>query len=290
MTKNVIVANLGILQSDKTDLEWIQYIDVLVIDECHKVRRSNKVNKIIKSIQTENKFGFTGTLPDNNADQWNIIGKIGPVIYQKKSYELRVENYVTNAVAQVVKLHYKIQPNYSIDISDPGERYRQEFEFLFENQFRNAIIKKLSTGVKNNSLILVDYIKHGEALFEELNKNDKGKKIYFIRGEVDVEERDKVKRLIERDNNIICIAISRIFSTGISINNLHYIIFASGGKAKIKILQSIGRGLRLHESKNKLVIVDIADQLRYGQAHSDKRIDLYTSENINVKISDFYEK
>ena len=290
MTKNVIVANLGILQSDKTDLEWIQYIDVLVIDECHKVRRSNKVNKIIKSIQTENKFGFTGTLPDNNADQWNIIGKIGPVIYQKKSYELRIENYVTNAVAQVVKLHYKKQPNYSIDISDPGERYRQEFEFLFENQFRNGIIKKLSTGVKNNSLILVDYIKHGEALFEELNKNDQGKKIYFIRGEVDVEERDKVKRLIERDNNIICIAISRIFSTGISINNLHYIIFASGGKAKIKILQSIGRGLRLHESKNRLVIVDIADQLRYGQAHSDKRMDLYTSENINVKISDFYEK
>jgi len=90
MTKNVIVANLGILQSDKTDLEWIQYIDILVIDECHKVRRSNKVNKIIKSIQTHNKFGFTGTLPDNNSDQWNIIGKIGPVIYQKRSYELRV--------------------------------------------------------------------------------------------------------------------------------------------------------------------------------------------------------
>ena len=99
------------------------------------------------------------------------ILKIGPIIYQKKSYELRIENYVTNAVAQVVKLHYKKQPNYSIDISDPGERYRQEFEFLFENQFRNGIIKKLSTGVKNNSLILVDYIKHGEALFEELNKN-----------------------------------------------------------------------------------------------------------------------
>ena len=116
------------------------------------------------------------------------------------------------------------------------------------------------------------------------------KKIYFIRGEVDVEERDKVKRLIERDDNIICIAISRIFSTGISINNLHYIVFASGGKAKIKILQSIGRGLRLHESKNKLVVVDIADQLRYGEAHSDKRMQLYTEENINVKISNFYEK
>jgi len=290
LTNNVIIANLGILQSEKTDLDWVKHVDVLVIDECHKVRRSNKVNKLVKSIITENKFGFTGTLPDNNADQWNIIGKIGPVIYQKTSYELRLENFVSSAVAHVIKLHYKTQPKYSIDITDPGIRYRQEFEFLFENAFRNTVIKKLTMGVKNNSLILVDFIKHGEALFKELNNNKDGKKIYFIRGEVDVEERDKVKRLIERDNNIVCIAISRIFSTGISINNLHYIVFASGGKAKIKILQSIGRGLRLHESKNKLVVVDIADQLRYGEAHSDKRMQLYTEENINVKISNFYEK
>ena len=290
LTNNVIIANLGILQSEKTDLDWVEHVDILVIDECHKVRRSNKVNKLVKSIITENKFGFTGTLPDNNSDQWNIIGKIGPVIYQKKSYELRLENFVSKAVAQVIKLHYKTQPKYSIDITDPGERYRQEFEFLFENTFRNNVIKKLTTGVKNNSLILVDFIKHGEALFKELNNNKEGKKVYFIRGEVDVEERDKVKRLIERDDNIICIAISRIFSTGISINNLHYIVFASGGKAKIKILQSIGRGLRLHESKTKLVIIDIADQLRYGEVHSDKRIQLYTEENINVKISDYYEK
>ena len=133
------------------------------------------------------------------------------LIYQKKSYELRVEKYVTNAVAQIVRLHYKTKPNYSVELTDPGERYRQEFEFLFENEFRNNVIHKLTTGVNNNSLILVDYIRHGEALYEKLTKDNNGKKVYFIRGEVDVEERDKVKKLIERDNNIICIAISRIF-------------------------------------------------------------------------------
>ena len=161
---------------------------------------------------------------------------------------------------------------------------------MFENEFRNNVLHKLTTGVNNNSLILVDYIRHGEALYEKLTKDNNGKKVYFIRGEVDVEERDKVKKLIERDNNIICIAISRIFSTGISINNLHYIVFASGGKAKIKILQSIGRGLRLHKNKNKLVIIDIADQLRYGESHSEKRLNLYQQENINLKITDIYEK
>ena len=285
---NVIIANMGILQSDKSDIDFINYVDVLVIDEVHKIRAKNKINKIVTKINTSNKFGFTGTLPDNDADMWNIFGKIGPVIYEKGSYELRLENYVSNALVQVVKLHYKTKPRYSTEINDPGERYRQEFEFLFTNSFRNNVIKKLSTGVKKNTLILVDFIRHGEELYNVLSQ-DESKKVYFIQGDVDVEERDKIKKLIESNDNIICIAISKIFSTGISINNLHYIIFASGGKAKVKILQSIGRGLRLHKNKNKLVIIDIADQLRYSEQHSEKRIDLYQSENIQTKVVDFYE-
>ena len=289
ITDNVVVANIGILQSNKSDIDWINYVDFLIIDECHKLRKGNKVNKIIKKINTNHKFGFTGTLPDNDADLWNIFGKIGPTIYQKGSYELRLEKYVSNALVQIVKLHYKNKPRYSSELNDPGERYRQEFDFLFTNTFRNNIIEKLSTGVKKNTLILVDYIRHGEELYNVLSKN-KEKQVYFIQGEVDVEERDKVKKLIESNNNIICIAISKIFSTGISINNLHYIIFASGGKAKIKILQSIGRGLRLHKDKSKLVILDIADQLRYGQQHSEKRIELYHKENIQTKVIDFQEK
>jgi superfamily II DNA or RNA helicase len=285
---NVIIANMGILQSDKSDIDFINYVDVLIIDEVHKIRAKNKINKIVSKINTPNKFGFTGTLPDNDADTWNIFGKMGPTIYEKGSYELRLENYVSNALVQVVKLNYKTKPQYSTEINDPGERYRQEFEFLFTNSFRNKIIKKLSTGVKKNTLILVDFIRHGEELYNVLSQ-DKTKKVYFIQGDVDVEERDKIKKLIESNDNIICIAISKIFSTGISINNLHYIIFASGGKAKVKILQSIGRGLRLHKNKNKLVIIDIADQLRYSAQHSERRIELYQKENIQTKVVDFYE-
>ena len=88
---------------------------------------------------------------------------------------------------------------------------------------------------------------------------------------------------MEINNNIICVAISKIFSTGISINNLHYIVFASAGKAKIKILQSIGRGLRLHPLKNKVYIFDIADNLRYGRKHLTDRIKLYEEEKIQFK-------
>jgi superfamily II DNA or RNA helicase len=88
---------------------------------------------------------------------------------------------------------------------------------------------------------------------------------------------------MERDNNVVCIAISKIFSTGISIKNIHYIVFAAGGKSKIKTLQSIGRGLRTHENKDVLTIIDIVDELIYGSKHFDKRKEFYDLEKIKTQ-------
>jgi superfamily II DNA or RNA helicase len=95
---------------------------------------------------------------------------------------------------------------------------------------------------------------------------------------------------METSKDVVVIAISKIFSTGINIKNLHYIVFACGGKAKIKIVQSIGRGLRLHKDKNKLIIFDIADDLRYSAAHALKRQTLYEKERINFAYKEIEEK
>lgn len=288
---NVIIANLGILQSKNTDTEWVKYVDTLIIDEVHKLRKDNKINKLIKAVKTTHKFGFTGTLPEELPDQYNIIGKIGPVLYEKRSYELRDDKYITTAEALIFNISYNNLPNYgSMDLVDPGVWYRAEQDFVINNIFRNELIGKFCNGVKNNILVLVDLIKHGEMLLSVLTNKCPDKQIFFIQGDVEVSERDKVKKIMEEQDNVICIAISKIFSTGISINNIHYIIFASGGKAKVKILQSIGRGLRLHENKNKLILVDIADQLKYGGEHSDRRLELYKNERILVKTHSFQER
>ena len=85
---------------------------------------------------------------------------------------------------------------------------------------------------------------------------------------------------MESNDNVVCVAISKIFSTGVNIRNLHYIVFASIGKAKIKIIQSIGRSLRLHTSKKQATIFDIGDDMRYGNSHLFERISLYDSESI----------
>jgi len=290
LSSNVIIANLGILQSDKSDLSWIEHIDVLLFDETHKARRGNQINNILKNVKTNIRFGFTGTMPEDRLDQWNIIGKIGPIIYEKNSFQLRTEKYISNVTANVLEMSYLSAPPQINEIANPAERYRSELEFLFDNNFRNNTIAALSNNAPNNVLILIDYIKHGEALVHKLTSLCSRKQVFFIRGEVEIEDREKVKALMEKSNNVVCVAISKIFSTGVNIKNLHFIIFAGGGKAKIRTIQSIGRGLRLHETKDKLYIIDIADQFTYGKRHQLKRQALYDQENIPYQTKKISEK
>jgi len=290
LSTNVIVANLGILQSSKQDISWIEHIDLLIVDEVHKLRRGNKVNKILCKIKTNNRFGFTGTLPPDNLDKWNIFGKIGPQLFEKMAHELRDEKYVAPAKVHVLEINYSTPTNQIYQGNNSNAFYLQENEFIRSNTYRNNLISKLCNKLDNNALILVDYIEHGELLTAALQEVCKKKKVYFIQGSVDTDERKKIQNYIEKKKNIVVVAISKIFSTGINIKNLHYIVFAGGGKAKIKIVQSIGRGLRLHTNKKELIIFDIADNLRYGQRHVEERLALYDNEDIKYNFTTYNEK
>ena len=140
---NVVIANTSILQSSKSDTSWIEHIDMLLVDEVHGLRKNNKINKILKTIRTPNRFGFTGTLPEEHIDQWNIIGKIGPILYEKGSYQLRTEDYIANALVQVLRIKYIQEPE-SGKRGDPLDRYQKEMDFIIESEFRNKTISKLS--------------------------------------------------------------------------------------------------------------------------------------------------
>jgi len=283
---NVIVANLGILQSQFEEHKELLDVEVLVVDECHKLKKGNKVNKLITSIKTNHKYGLTGTLPDNKPDEWNIIGKLGSVFYEKTSYDLRLENYLTNAEIKIIEITYKDKVKYV----SGANKFKTELDFIYNSQFRNKIISVVCQKCNNNVLILVNHIVHGLALHDFLSKTLDAKKVYFIRGEVEVEERAKVISEMEKTDNVVCIAISAIFSTGVNIKNLHNIVFASGGKSFIRIIQSIGRGLRLNENKDKLIIYDITDKLQYSMQHSTKRKEIYSLEKITYKEGSVVEK
>ena len=284
-TANIIIANTQMLMSGIQDISWLSKIELLIVDECHKIKAKAVINKIINKIPARLRFGFTGSLPDNKIDNWNIFGRFGNVIYTKTSFELRKKKQITQVIVSAIKIEYDDKHVFKIPSMElPTEAYEEELEFLQNNKFRNGVLTKIVNKVDKNILIMIDRIIHGEILLKILSENTK-KEVYFIQGSVEVIERERIIQLMENNDNIVCIAISNIFSTGINIKNLHYIIFASIGKAKIKIIQTIGRSLRLHASKTMAYIIDIADMLRYGSKHYNDRITLYTNEKIEVRES-----
>jgi len=283
---SIVIANIQILQSEKQDLSLLKDIKLLIIDEVHKLKQGNKVNKIVDQITAKYRFGLTGTMPDTKIDEWNILGKLGKVIYKKQSIDLRDQNYISQVHVAILKVNYWDLPTFTKpSATNPTAGYEEEIQFLQNSEFRNKLITKIVNGVDKNTLIMVDRIIHGEILLLTLTKNTK-KKVYFVHGDIEIEERENIRRLMEEEDDVICVAISKIFSTGINIKNLHNIVFASIGKAKIKIIQSIGRSLRKHASKKRATIFDIGDNLRYGNAHLAERIELYNEEQIPYSITE----
>ena len=123
-------------------------------------------------------------------------------------------------------------------------------------------------------------------LYNILSENQH-KKVFFIHGKVDVEAREEVRLICERENNIIIVASYKIFSTGVNIKNLHHIVLGSSVKGRILLLQTIGRGLRKNSNKEKVVVHDIADDLgnNYTLNHFKTRVKIYNEEGFDYEIS-----
>jgi superfamily II DNA or RNA helicase len=285
----IVISNAQILLSEKQDLSLLKDIKLLVIDEVHKLKYGNKINKIVDQIPALFRYGLTGTLPDDKIDQWNIYGKVGRVIYFKQSVDLRELKYISQVHVAAIKISYKNTPTFTIpSMINPTAGYEEEITWLQTNSFRNSIITKLVNKADKNTLIMVDRIAHGEELLKVLQANT-NKEVHFVHGAIEIEEREMIRKLMEKQDNIACIAISKIFSTGINIKNLHNIIFAAIGKARIKIIQSIGRSLRKHSSKKLATIFDIWDNLRYGNKHMIERLALYDREEIPYSVTELTE-
>ena len=133
---------------------------------------------------------------------------------------------------------------------------------------------------------------HGAILYDQINnKVEEGRKVFFIHGGVDAEEREDVRRITEEQDNAIIVASYGTFSTGINIKNLHNVIFASPSKSRIRNLQSIGRVLRKGKNKVKAKLYDIADDTtsnnrkNYTLNHFIERVKIYNQEQFNYDIT-----
>jgi superfamily II DNA or RNA helicase len=276
----VVICNSENFTAKFLDNLWVLDVDLWINDECHRIHNDAGISKLVSKVRTPNKFGFTGTLSDKLIDRWKTIGVFGPVIYEKSSKELRDEGFLTEAECRAIQMNH-------------GKRrkmtYKDELSYIYNHEVRNEIIKKLTNKFSQNILILVNHLEQGDILFEKLQ--DTGKQVFFVSGEMPVFEREKIIQKMEDCDDVITIAMSSIFSTGINIKNLPVIFLVGLGKSFIRLVQTIGRGLRLHKNKNKLLIVDFYDTMIHynnkqcsSEKHFIERSVIYEKEQITLGI------
>lgn len=283
-TKNILIANNQILISDvKATVAMVKDYDVVIIDEVHTINeKKNKISKVIHNIITPKKFGLTATLPDSISGAWNVVGKVGPILYEKSSHELRKQGTITEVEINIIVLKHKKKPKFPRG-STPTEAYDNEIDYVVNMPERNEVIKKIAKRLEGNVLVIMDRRAHIDILADALK--DIGKKIVIITGDTPAEERIAIQDKMNNETGIVCLAMSKCFSTGVSVNNLHYAVFVYMGKGGVKTVQTIGRTVRKHSSKDKAVIFDIADSLEYSWKHLKKRIKIYEEQKVKYKIS-----
>ena len=259
---------------------WFEKFDVVIGDEAHQFKSKSLVSIMTKLYDTKYRYGFTGTLDGTQTHKWVLEGLFGPSYKIINTKELQEKGYLAKLNIKVLLLKH-----------DPTtfDTYQDEIEYLIGHEKRNKFIKNLSWDLKGNTLILYSRVAtHGEVLYDIINKVER--KIFFVHGGVDVEERESVRQITEKEDNAIIIASFGTFSTGINIKNLHNVIFASPSKSRIRTLQSIGRVLRKSKDKLNATLYDIADDCKKGSKqnytlnHLIERIKYYNEEKFSYEI------
>lgn len=267
----------------KLDKSFFEKFGVVIGDEAHQFKSKSLISIMSKLHNTKYRFGFTGTLDGTQTHKLVLEGLFGPTYKLIKTDDLIKKGYLSKLNIKVLLLKHE---------QHKFDTYEDEVQYLISHEKRNKFIKNLTLDLKGNTLVLFNRVStHGEPLYNLINK-DKGdnRKLFFIHGGVDTEERELVRKIAEQENDAIIVASYGTFSTGINIKNLHNIIFASPSKSRIRNLQSIGRVLRKGKEKVSATLYDIADDITYNSKrnytlnHLVERIKIYNEENFNYEI------
>tara|TARA_B100001250_G_scaffold412717_1_gene444670 strand:- start:9842 stop:11284 length:1443 start_codon:yes stop_codon:yes gene_type:complete len=279
ITKDVVISTWQSIY--KMPKKYFDQFDCVIGDEAHFFKAKSLTSIMTKLHQCKYRFGFTGTLDGTETHRLVLEGLFGSVEQVVSTKELIDKKTLANLKIKCITLKHP----------EKRERmdYAEEMDYLVSHESRNRFILGLCNTISGNTLCLFQLVeKHGKVLYEGMKGSEN---VYFVYGGTDTEQREKIRGLVEEHKNSTTIASYGTFSTGINIRNIHNIVLASPSKSKIRVLQSIGRGLRTSSTKNSILVFDIADDISYkGRRnftlnHFFERLNIYNEEQFNYEIS-----
>jgi len=278
-------------QALKNNPKVVNMFDMVMVDECHGLR-----GNVLSSLVTKHagnmpyRFGFTGTLPKDESDKMAVHVAVGPLRSEVKAHELIELGVLANLNIDVIQLEEDLKKQYQeyceqeaigkpptyIQYKDGYfPDYASEKSYIHRNDSRiEWIARYIDTKrdeKKGNVMCLVDNIAFGRQLAEKIPG------AIFVNGK-DVktaEKRQAVYDMFKDTDDLVVIATVHIAGTGLSINRIFNLFLIDIGKSFIRVIQAIGRGLRMAQDKDSVSITDISSDLKYGKRHMKVRTNYY---------------
>ena len=241
---------------------FLDGVNCVICDECHLAKADVLKNLLTGSLACiPIRWGMTGTTPEHLFQEIALEVSLGETINRLTAKELQ-------DLGHLAQCHVNI-----VQVQDNGgfKNYQEELKHLVTNLARMKFIAERITKISEtgNTLVLVDRIKAGELLDDFLDD------AIFLSGSDKVETRKKHYEEVATTNNKIIVATYGIASTGINIPRIFNLIIIEPGKSYVKVIQSIGRGIRKAKDKDFVQIWDFTSSLKYSKRHLTKRKKFY---------------
>lgn len=246
--------------------EFTEGVAAIIVDECHSTKAD-----VLSKLLTQNfkncviRWGVTGTIPKEPWEFQSLLSSIGPVVNTVTAKELQDKDVLANLEISVLQ---------TVDIEE-FKTYQDEYTFLVTDEKRltwmaEQINQFAQTG---NTLVLINRIKTGERLMELIDSDD----AVFVKGDVKVADRKEEYDEIKTSNGKIIIATYGVAAVGINIPRIFNLVLIEPGKSFIRVIQSIGRGIRRAEDKDYVNVYDITSTCKFAKRHLTVRKKFYKS-------------
>lgn len=289
----------------KKDGEFLSKFDIVFVDEAHSTPAVSIKQIIAQCVGSKYRFGLSGTLTaagTQSADFFTTQMCLGPMIGKVTPDFLIQNNYATPVKVKVVRMRYLPDDTMAalnkLRLSKTemsgSDIYNVEKKLVVQSRLRLNFVVDTILRAKNNSLVLFQSVEegYGKAIYDQIRELSGQHEVFYVDGVTKNDTRDMFKQRMKEGTNRILVASFGTFSTGISINNIHNIFLVESYKSENIIKQSIGRGMRKHESKDKVNIIDFVDDFtwkgrkNYLMDHSVERIKIYEKEKFPYQVFD----
>jgi superfamily II DNA or RNA helicase len=252
---------------------FLNNLVAVICDEVHMVKNLNVLHGLLTTTfaNVPIRWGLTGTVPEEEYNQVSLYSAIGPIIGRLSAKQLQDEGYLA-------KCHVNILQTQETAVY---QDYQSELKYLVTSRDRLAWLAEKIQEISDtgNTLVLIDRIETGKILHELINGST------FISGQIGATKRREAYKEINLADNAIMIATYGTTSTGISINRLFNLVLIEPGKSFVRVIQSIGRGLRKADDKDAVEIFDISSKCKFSNRHLIKRKKFYDSVEYPYNVS-----